>query len=131
MSTIKELKLNSFSDERGNLVAIESFNGIPFAIKRVYYIYELSSAHPRGFHAHKKLQQFAICIKGNCVIKLDDGCEKSVAFLDTPLKGIMIDKLVWHEMHDFSDDCILMVLASDYYDEDDYIRKYEDFLDLV
>jgi len=86
----------------------------------------------RGYHAHRDLQQVAICISGSCKFLLDDGRERvENVILDSPNKGLFIDKMIWREMYDFSDDCILLVLASEYYDESDYIRDYEEFLKLI
>ena len=86
------------------------------------------NGRPRGFHAHKKLHQVAVCLAGSCRMTLDDGHEKAAVTLDDPARGILIRQMVWREMHDFSPDCILMVLASHVYDEDDYIRDYDAFL---
>lgn len=121
------LPVNSFADERGILSTIESGRTVPFDIKRVYFLAKLKSDEPRGFHAHKELNQFAICLSGSCRFIMDDGKEKKEFILNNSNKGILIEKLVWHEMHDFSDDCVLLVLASDHYLESDYIRNYEDF----
>ncbi|MEX1221994.1 MAG: FdtA/QdtA family cupin domain-containing protein [Idiomarina sp.] len=118
------------SDGRGNLVALEGERSVPFAIKRVYYLTEVSG-HQRGFHAHRNLHQLAICLHGSCRFVLDNGYERESVYLDNPAKGLFIDNLIWREMHDFSDDCVLMVLASDYYDEADYIRNYDVFLEEV
>jgi dTDP-4-dehydrorhamnose 3,5-epimerase-like enzyme len=118
-------------DERGSLIALESNKNIPFEIKRVYYIYGTKKGVRRGFHAHKNLRQVAVCVSGSCKFLLDDGENKEIILLDSPDKGLFIDKMIWREMFDFSDDCVLMVLASDYYDESDYIRNYEEFLRLV
>jgi len=117
-------------DERGSLIAIEDKKDIPFDIKRVYYIYNTKKNTSRGFHAHKKLRQVAICLKGSCKFVLDDGNEKNSIILNDPSIGLVINEMVWREMYDFSKDCVLMVLASDYYDESDYIRDHEEFLKL-
>lgn len=118
-------------DERGSLVVLEALKSIPFNIKRVYYMYNLKEDLPRGFHAHKELQQIMVCIQGSCQVKLDDGKTKTEVVLENPNQGLLIDKMIWHEMYDFSENCKLMVLASDYYDESDYIRNYEDFMKVV
>ncbi|MCZ8531809.1 sugar 3,4-ketoisomerase [Psychrobacillus psychrodurans] len=123
----KQLAFDVISDKRGSLVSLESNRNIPFDIKRLYYIYGTSD-QPRGFHAHKALRQVLICVKGSCKILLDDGIEKRVYELNLPNKGILVEKMVWREMYDFSEDCVLLVLASEYYDEKDYIRDYSDFL---
>lgn len=118
-------------DERGLLVAIEENRHIPFNIKRVYYMYDTQEKVRRGYHAHKKTTQVAIVLKGSCKFLFDDGCTKQDISLDNPAIGLLIEPLMWHEMYDFSDDCILMVLADDFYDESDYIRNYDDFVKLV
>lgn len=127
MSLIRLVDFDVLGDDRGHLVALESDRNIPFEIKRVYYMTNLSSDLPRGFHAHRQLQQVAICIHGHCRFVLDDGYAREEVLLDSHQKGLLIGDLVWREMHDFSHDCVLMVLASEYYDEADYIRDYSDF----
>lgn len=118
-------------DERGQLIAIEQFKDIPFEIKRVYYIYDTLPNVRRGFHAHKALQQLIVCTSGECKILLDDGKEKKIITLNTPTEGLMVSGCVWREMFDFSPDAVLMVLASDHYDESDYIRDYKQFLHYI
>lgn len=130
MSLVKFIELPNLGDERGGLVAIESQKNIPFEIKRIYYIFNTQNK-PRGFHAHKNLSQVLICVKGNCKVKLDNGRENDTVLLDSPKQGLLIENLVWREMHDFSDDCVLLVLASNYYDESDYIRDYNEFLNEI
>ena len=127
MDLINVIELLDLGDERGGLVALEGNDTVPFKIRRVYYIINTKKGVSRGFHAHKKLKQLAVCIAGSCNLILDNGLEKESVFLDSPLKGVIIDKMIWHEMHDFSDNCVLMVLADDIYDEDDYIRDYKVF----
>ncbi|WP_198334973.1 sugar 3,4-ketoisomerase [Psychrobacter namhaensis] len=131
MSLFKWIDFPALGDERGFLVALEAEESVPFAIKRVYYIFGTREGEARGFHAHKKLQQVAICITGKCRMILDDGEERSEARLDSPTKGLVIGDLVWREMHDFSEDCVLLVLASEHYDESDYIRDYDEFKNQV
>ncbi|MEH6908133.1 sugar 3,4-ketoisomerase [Neobacillus drentensis] len=118
-------------DERGSLVALEQLKNIPFEIKRVYYMYDLQNDLARGFHAHKELQQILICLNGSCKVLLDNGKEKQVILLDKPNSGLLIDTMIWHEMFEFSDNCSLIVIASDYYNEDDYYRNYEAFLEAI
>jgi len=116
-------------DNRGNLIAIEQLKNIPFEIQRVYYIFNTKEGVRRGFHAHKNLKQMAVCLSGSCKFLLDDGKEKiDEVVLDSSQKGLLIENMVWHEMYDFSVDCILLVLASEYYNENDYIRDYNEFL---
>lgn len=131
MNLISWIKFDVIGDSRGSLVALESNKNIPFDIKRVYYLFGLSSDLPRGFHAHKTLRQVAICISGQCEMLMDDGKSREKVILDSSSKGLLIDTMQWHEMHNFSDDCILVVLASDNYDESDYIRSYEEFLNEI
>lgn len=118
-------------DERGQLVALEEYKDIPFEIKRVYYIYETAEGVIRGRHAHKSLKQILICIHGSCKILLDDGYEKKEILLNNPCEGLYVSNVMWREMFDFSPDAVLMVLASEIYNESDYIRNYEEFLDFV
>ncbi|BCK62516.1 WxcM-like domain-containing protein [Aeromonas hydrophila] len=127
---IKLLDFNILGDERGQLVAIEGNRHIPFDIKRVYYLFGTKPDIARGFHAHKALQQVAICVSGSCRFVMDDGVNKESIVLDSAVRGLFIDAMQWHEMYDFSPDCVLMVLASDVYDESDYIRDYESFIAL-
>ena len=118
-------------DERGQLVALEQYKDIPFEIKRVYYMYDTGKGVRRGFHAHKSLEQILICIHGSCKILLDNGKEKKIVSLEKPYEGLYISNDMWREMYDFSPDAVLMVLASDYYKEEDYIRNYDDFLEFL
>lgn len=118
-------------DERGQLVALEENKDIPFEIKRVYYMYDTVDGVSRGHHAHKSLEQILICIHGSCKILLDNGTEKNIVPLERPYEGLYVSNAMWREMYDFSPDAVLMVLASDYYREEDYIRNYDEFLKYV
>lgn len=131
MSLINLIKLNTLGDERGQLVVLEELRNIPFAIKRVYYLVGTRNNVARGFHAHHKLEQVAVCVSGKCRMILDDGQHREEVWLDAPDKAVCIGKMIWHEMHDFSDDCVLLVLADEYYQEADYVRDYGDFLRLT
>ena len=115
-------------DERGQLVALEEYTDIPFVIKRVYYMYNTVKGVTRGKHAHKSLEQILICIHGSCKVLLDNGYEKKVIPLEKPYEGLYVSSNMWREMYDFSEDAVLMVLASEKYDEADYIRDYDEFL---
>lgn len=115
-------------DDRGMLVALEEFKDIPFEIKRVYYLYDTKEGVRRGFHAHKSLEQILVCIHGSCKVLLDNGHEKKNVSLEKPYEGLYISNDIWREMYDFSSDAVLLVLASDFYKEEDYIRDYDDFL---
>ena len=118
-------------DHRGQLVALEEGKEIPFQVKRVYYMYDTVEGVRRGYHAHKCLEQILICVHGSCKILLDNGKETAVVNLDTPYEGLYISNDMWREMYDFSEDAVLMVLASELYDEADYIRNYDEFLKFV
>ncbi|KQB01579.1 dTDP-6-deoxy-3,4-keto-hexulose isomerase [Vibrio metoecus] len=131
MSLFKWIEFPCLGDERGNLVALEEMKNIPFEIKRIYYIFDTKQGVVRGLHAHKALKQVAIALKGSCRFVLDDGMTKENIILNCPTKGILIDSCLWREMHDLSEDCVLMVLASEHYDESDYIRDYSEFLECV
>jgi len=129
MSLIKWIDFQILGDDRGSLVALERDKALPFDIKRIYYIYRTAEGVSRGFHAHRNLKQVAICVAGRCRMVLDNGATKEEAWLDCPTRGILIESMVWREMHDFSPDCVLLVLASEHYDESDYIRNYDQFLE--
>ena len=128
MSLTKIINFPTIGDERGSLVSMEGQDKIPFNIKRVYFIFDTKKNVSRGFHAHRDLQQVAVCVAGKCRMTLDDGKKREEVWLDSPNKGIYIDKYIWREMHDFSTDCVLLVLASEHYSESDYIRDYDQFL---
>lgn len=128
---IKKYVFRSHGDVRGELVALEEFKDIPFPIKRVYYMYDTPAGVTRGYHAHKALEQILICIHGSCKIRLDNGKEKAIVPLEKPNEGLYVSNAMWREMFDFSPDAVLMVLASELYDETDYIRNYDEFLQFV
>jgi dTDP-4-dehydrorhamnose 3,5-epimerase-like enzyme len=114
-------------DRRGNLVALEGNSNVPFDIKRVFYIYGTQSGISRGSHSHYKTKQSLMAVRGSCKVTLDNGKIKQTFELDEPNKSLFQDALIWGVMHDFSDDCILLVLASEHYDETDYITNYDVF----
>ncbi len=124
---VKTITYTPHGDDRGQLIALEEFRDFPFAVKRVYYIYDTLAGVVRGHHAHKSLKQILICVHGSCSIHLDDGHETAEVLLDKPTKGLYIENDMWREMYDFSPDAVLMVLASELYDESDYIRDYDEF----
>jgi dTDP-4-dehydrorhamnose 3,5-epimerase-like enzyme len=127
----KLLDFKTLGDDRGSLIAIEEGYNAPFDIKRVYYIFDTKQGVERGFHAHIDLKQIAIAVKGSCTFVLDDAKIRSEVKLDNPNKGLLIEGLIWREMKDFSPDCVLVVLASEHYDESDYIRDYDKFLEIT
>jgi len=128
---IVKYQFQQHGDERGNLVALEEYKDIPFEIKRVYYMYGTADGVTRGYHAHKNLEQILICIHGSCKVRLDNGQEKKIVYLEKSYEGLYVPNNMWREMYDFSDDAVLLVLASEYYIEDDYIRDYDEFLKMI
>ena len=127
----KLIKMDIFGDERGKLVSLESNKNIPFDIKRVYYIFDTIPEEKRGKHAHKELEQIIIAIDGSCQFMLDDGEKREEIWLNRPDIGLYIGKYMWREMRHFSYGCKLVVLASTHYNETEYIRSYEEFLEKV
>ncbi len=127
--TIKYHKI--LGDHRGQLIALESGVDVPFEVKRVFYIYGTQPEIPRGQHSHYETQQYLIAVSGSCKVTLDNGDEKITYELNQPNVGLFQDALVWGEMHEFSEDCVLLVLASGHYDDADYIRDYDTFLEKI
>lgn len=125
--------LNMIHDERdGNLVILEALRDVPFEIKRLYYITNLeNSVSVRGKHAHRELEQIIFCVQGSFTLGLDDGKSKQKILMNKVNVGVRLGKMLWHTMEDFSDGCVLLVVASDYYKETDYIRDYDNFLYLA
>ena len=115
-------------DHNGKLVALEKGEDFPFEIKRVYYIWDTASSVIRGKHAHRKLEQVIVCTSGSCDFILDDGRERTSIHLNNPAQGLYIKHNIWREFTNFSPDCVVMVLASEHYDESDYIRDYDQYL---
>lgn len=128
---IVKYQFQQHGDERGQLVSLEEFNDIPFEIKRIYYMYSTAEGVTRGYHAHKSLEQILVCIHGSCKILLDNGSEKKIVYLEKPYEGLYVPNDMWREMYDFSEDAVLLCLASDIYREEDYIRDYDEFLENV
>lgn len=127
---IKNTRIFNFKkigDGLGNLTPIEVLKDIPFEIKRIYYITNVPDNTARGFHSHKNLEQILICLNGSVKIKVKTPFEESIIELNDSAKGLFIGNMVWREMFDFSKDSVLLVLASEYYTEEDYFRNYEDY----
>jgi hypothetical protein len=129
--SISKIILPKISDPRGDLTFIEGENHIPFKIARVYYLYNVPVESERGGHAHHDLEQVIFALSGSMRIKIDDGYNKSEHWLRNPQKGLHITQKVWREMDCFSQGAVCMVLASQRYDEEDYIRNYKDFIKSV
>lgn len=124
----KILKLNENGDERGRLVVVEGMKDIPFDIKRIFYIYGSDKEVIRGRHANRKSEFVLINVAGSSKVKVYDGKNEEVFILDKPNTGIYLPKMVWKDMYDFSEDSILLVLASEAYDNSEYIREFDEFL---
>ncbi len=118
-------------DHDGKLVALEKNEDFPFAIKRVYYIWDTAEQTVRGKHSHRNLEQVVVCVSGSCEFILDDGFKRKTIRLDSPSQGLYLQSNIWREFTNFSSDCIVMVLASEHYNESDYIRDYDQFLEEV
>ena len=131
VSRYKILDFKTLGDDRGSLIALEENYNAPFDIERVYYIFDTKEEVIRGRHAHIDLKQIAIAVKGSCTFILDNGKTREEIRLDNPNKGLLIEGLIWREMKDFTPDCVLVVLASEHYNENDYIRGYDKFLEVV
>ena len=122
------LQFSIKGDHSGSLVALEKGADFPFDIKRVYYIWGTDKQMVRGCHAHKNLEQVVVCTSGSCDFILDNGRERETIRLSSPSEGLHIKQHIWRKFTNFSDDCVVMVLASEHYDEADYIRDYDEFL---
>ncbi len=128
---IKRLKAPVITDPRGNLSFLESHRHIPFEFKRIYYLYDVPGGAQRGGHAHLNLRQFIIAISGSFDIVLDDGFERKRVHLNRSHTGLLLPNMIWRELDNFSSGSVCMVLASEYYEEHDYIRDYRQFVNLA
>ena len=120
-------KYKVYTDKYGKLVALEGNDVIPFNIRRVYYIYEVEENVRRGFHSHKELEQVLICVHGSVKILLKTPNDEKIVTLNNPSEGLYIGPDIWREMYDFEDNAVLLVLASDHYKQNDYIRNYDEY----
>lgn len=121
-------ELPKIQDPRGNLTFIESDHQIPFSIRRVYYLYDVPGGSERGGHAHLGLHQFVIAMSGSFDLILDDGFHRKRVHLNRPYQGLYIPPMTWRELDNFSSGSVCMVLASEYFEEADYLRNYSDFM---
>ena len=131
MSKISEcriIELPKITDARGNLTFLEGERHIPFEIKRVFYLYDVPTGEDRGAHAHKSLNQFLICLSGSFDVTLDDGLEKKAIHINRPWMGLYIPYMIWAAEVNFDPGSVCLVMASEYFDEADYIRDYDEFL---
>ncbi|MBO6051676.1 MAG: WxcM-like domain-containing protein [Bacteroidales bacterium] len=125
---VEIIQLPRILDERGNLSVAEQFNHVPFEIKRVYWLYDVPGGESRGSHAHKTLSQLIIAASGSFRVTLDDGQNRRSFFLNRPYQGLLVHPGLWRDLEDFSSGSVCMVLASEVYKEEDYIREYDEFL---
>ncbi len=130
MSLVKTITIPEIRDDCFLFFA-EYLSHIPFKIKRIYYITKAARKLPRGYHAHYRTRQLLFCIQGSIKLILNDGKRKEEITLRDPGVGVLIDKKIWHEMHNFSKDTILLILASSIYNPKDYIRDYKKFLTVI
>ena len=128
LSDCRLIDLPKVSDPRGNLTFVESERQIPFAIKRIYYLYDVPGGAERGAHGHKALHQLVIAMSGSFDIELDDGFEKKIYHLNRGYYGLYISPMIWRDIRNFSSGAICMVIASDFYNEADYFRNYNEFI---
>lgn len=128
LAECRTLELPKIHDPRGNLTFVEGSRQIPFDIRRVYYLYDVPGGSERGGHAHLELHQFVIAMSGSFDIVLDDGFDKRRIHLNRSYLGLYIAPMTWRELDNFSSGSVCMVLASDYFDEADYLRDYSDFM---
>lgn len=127
LSDCKMIDLPKILDHRGNLTFLEAGRHVPFEMKRVYYLYDVPGGAKRGGHAHKQLKQFIIAVMGSFDVVLDDGHEKKRFHLNRSYYGLYIPRMIWRELDNFSSGSVCLSLVSEYYDEDDYIREYDEF----
>lgn len=131
LSDCRIINLPKISDPRGNLTFIEGEQHIPFNVKRVFYLYDVPTGEDRGAHAHKELHQFLVCLSGSFDVHLEDGINKKIVHLNRPWVGLYIPPMVWGAEVNFDPGSVCLVMASDRYDEADYIRDYDQFVSLV
>ena len=124
----KIIDIRRYSDNRGYLSVVEEQLDVPFDIKRIYYLYMVPEV-ARGAHAHKALQQLLIAISGSVDVIMDDGTDKKIFHLDKPWKGLLVAPGLWRDLENFSSGAVCMVLASEVYQKEDYIRDYQEFLE--
>lgn len=125
------IDLSKIIDPRGNLTVVEQHIDVPFEIKRAYWTYDVPSGESRGGHAHKEQQELVVALSGSFDVTLDNGMEKETYHLNHPYQGLLIPTMIWRTLEDFSSGAVCFVLASDLFDEEDYIREYNDYLKAI
>ena len=125
------IQLGKIEDDRGNLTVVQSEGTVPFDIQRVFYIYDIPGGEARGAHAHKTCHQFLVAASGSFEVALDDGTEQRTVILNRTVMGLHIPPGIWAAEQEFSSGAVCLVLASEAYDETDYIRDYQAFLDFI
>lgn len=128
---IKLIELPKITDPRGNLTVAEGAGAVPFDIKRAYWVYDVPGGESRGGHAHKRLRQLVVALSGSFTVTLDNGSERKTVLLNHPWQGLLIETDTWRTLDDFSSGAVCLVLASDHFEEDDYIYDYDEFLRYV
>lgn len=128
IDSCRVIDLPKIADPRGNLTFVEAGRHIPFEIKRVFYLYDVPGGESRGGHAHKKCQQFIVAMSGSFDVIVDDGKERRTFSLNRSYYGLYLPSMIWREMANFSSGSVCMVLASEFYDESDYFREYDEFM---
>lgn len=127
----KIIDLPKITDPRGNLTVVEGMKQVPFDIKRTYWVYDVPGGEHRGGHAHKQCHEFIIALSGSFIVTLDNGKKKNSFLLNHPYQGLLVETGMWRTLDDFSSGAVCMVLASEPFDENDYIRDYDDYLEYI
>jgi hypothetical protein len=125
------IELPKITDPRGNLTVAEAFTNVPFDIRRAYWVYDVPGGESRGGHAHKRLRQLVIAMSGSFTVTLDNGHEQQKYLLNHPWEGLLIETETWRTLDDFSSGAVCLVLASEPFEEDDYIYDYDEFLNYI
>ena len=128
LQDVREIQFKVNGDERGKLVVVEGLKDVPFSIARIFYIYGSDTNVVRGCHANRRSEFVLINVSGTSKVKVTDGKNEKLYVLDKPYKGIYIPKMVWKDMYDFSEDAVLLVLSSEPYDVEEYIRDYQEYI---
>ena len=131
MQAYKLFDFEIHADDRGNLTSLSNNKEIPFEIKRIYYTWNMPNSAIRGGHAHRELDEVMVCLHGSCDFVLDNGKEKITITLDKPNKGLYVPAHIWRDFRNFSPDCVVILIASDYFHPEDHVKDYPEFLDLI